>query len=103
MSETPDYISAGDYCSEGWSYFVPGHDPAAIVAVDDADEFTWEPVFMYRQRTSSIDPFEREDDWPTVTRDKRGRYAPTYVWTVCDENDPGAEPWLALKYAEVSR
>lgn len=92
---TPDYLSADDYGD--WNYYVSGHDPDELVVIDEPEMLLWEPTWMRPQPVSSVDPEER-GDWESVTRDKRGRFAPAYCWIECSERHPDARPFLAVRY-----
>ncbi len=85
-----------------WLYYIPGHDPDELWAVDDPDILMWENVWMQPIRASQVEAFTGwplEDGQETVKRDpKTGRFAPVWWWLECTETNPEAIPFMGVRY-----
>lgn len=92
----PSYLLADD--PDPWAYYIPGHDPAELWAIDDPEELEYERLWMKPERVSSVDLEERGDGWESLTRDRQGRFQPAYCWTECRETHPHARPFMGARY-----
>lgn len=92
----PDYIVAFD--DSDWRYYVSGHESENVLVIDEVENLEWAPVWMRPTRTSTLDEMERPEGVESVTRDKRGRFVPTYCWLECSESHPDARPFLGVRY-----
>lgn len=97
----PDLLHA----TEGdWAYYVVGHDPEAILQIDELDELEWEPLWMHPIKASQCEDFGMVDWDPNdnVLRDpKTGRFEPRWFWIECSETHPEATAFLGVKYKPV--
>lgn len=102
MNATPEpvLITAND--ESDWLYYVPGHDPDELWAVDDPGSLLWENVWMRPIRASQVEAFT---GWPleegveTVKRDPTtGQFAPVWWWVECSMTETGALPFMGVRY-----
>ena len=90
------------YADDGeWRYYIHGHDPEKLWAIDNPEELLHEFLWLHPVRASDVDESDRPEDYETVTRGPDGRFASTYVWFECREDSPGAEPYMGVRYAPV--
>lgn len=83
---------------DDWRYYVPGHDPAELWAVDDPDVLEHENVWMRPVPASQAEDFGLSYDGPLIVRDERGRFKTPIVWIVCPQDHPDASPFMGCRY-----
>jgi hypothetical protein len=80
-----------------WGYYVPGHDPAMIVAEFGLRADVEHGALWMRQvRASSLDWY---DGSTALHNPETGRYEPVMCWIECPADEPDAEPWMGVRYA----
>lgn len=98
-SPNPTLLYADEDCD--WMYYVPGHDPEALLEVDELDSLVWEPVWMrpIRQSQKVLYGFSEPDPAENIVRNpKTGRFEPRWFWIECSPADSEAQPFIAARY-----